>query len=227
MRAGHSLHSINSIIFKNVSLLTKIVIIWSADKIVFLFDTSRVQVSSVFFRITIDSASFPRRLGSFMREKVTGKILIVKSRITYLITIQYCLGVHSFPKWLFHKLKLHVILTLITMYIYWRDLYDAVLQSQLSDGISEILLARRPSSATVHESSNCEMHISHQNCPRLLRPRPRLERSMWRAILSKVSSQKVPLLAQLSSSKWVWIVQHVLSVRLLQTDWASEDLRDN
>ena len=92
----------------------------------------------------IDSASFPRRLGSFMREKVTGKILIVKSRITYLITIQYCLGVHSFPKWLFHKLKLHVILTLITMYIYWRDLYDAVLQSQLSDGISEILLARRP-----------------------------------------------------------------------------------
>lgn len=46
----------------------------------------------------IDSASFPRRLGSFMREKVTGKILIVKSRITYLITIQYCLGVHAFPK---------------------------------------------------------------------------------------------------------------------------------
>ena len=153
-----------------------------------------------------------------MREKVTDKILIVKSRITYLITIQYCLGVHSFPKWLFHKLKLLVILTLITMYIYWRDLYDAVLQSQLSDGISEILLARRPSSDTVHESSNCEMHISHQNCLRLLRPRPRLERSMRRAILSKVSSQKVPLLAQLSSSKWVWIVQHVLSVFFRRTE---------
>ena len=45
----------------------------------------------------IVSASFPRRLGNFMREKVTGKILIVKSRITYLITIQYCLeGIH-FP----------------------------------------------------------------------------------------------------------------------------------
>ena len=54
---------------------------------------------------------------------------------------------------------------------------------------------------TVHESSNCEMHISHQNCLRLLRPRPRLERSIRRVILSKVSSQKVPLLAQLSSSK--------------------------
>ena len=46
----------------------------------------------------IDSASFPRRLGSFMSERVTGKIMIEKSRITYLITIQYCLGVHSFLK---------------------------------------------------------------------------------------------------------------------------------
>ena len=30
----------------------------------------------------IESASFPRRLGSFMRQKVSGKILIEKSDIT-------------------------------------------------------------------------------------------------------------------------------------------------
>ena len=45
-----------------------------------------------------------------------------------------------------------------------------------------------------------------------IRPRAKLELFLRRTKLSELSSWKVRRLAQLSSSEWVWIVQHVLSV---------------
>ena len=45
-----------------------------------------------------------------------------------------------------------------------------------------------------------------------LRPRPNVELFMRQTKLGELSSRKVSRLAQLSSSEWVWVVQHVLSV---------------
>ena len=51
-----------------------------------------------------------------------------------------------------------------------------------------------------------------------LRTRLNVELCMRRTKLSELSSWKVSRLAQLSSSEWVWIVQHVLSVYFRRTE---------